>query len=158
PPGGWRGRPAGPGTSPRRRSAQPSPPPSPVRGHSREPDMSEPLIKRGYPPNMTFKPSVGGSGSYGPLPCCFASDLSKAGVDRSTNAKLTLYLNLCLVPQGSKGPYDYRSSDKRVLTLLDWPAGVFDPWREKVCSVAQGFWNKKFWLVNATDYSGLDVR
>jgi hypothetical protein len=119
--------------------------------------MSEPLIKRGYPPNMTFKPAVGGSGSYGPLPCCFASDLSKAGVDRSTNARLTLYLNLCLVPQGSKGPYDYRSSDKRVLTLLDWPAGVFDPWREKVCSVAQGFWNKKFWLVNATDYSGLDV-
>jgi hypothetical protein len=107
---------------------------------------------------MTFKPVVGGSGSYGPLPCCFASDLSKAGVDRSTNARLTLYLNLCLVKQDSKGPYDYLGDDKSKVTLRDWPAGVFEPWTEKVRSVAQGFWNRKFWLVNATDYSGLDVR
>jgi hypothetical protein len=40
----------------------------------------------------------------------------------------------------------------------DWPVGVFDPWTKQVRSVAQGFWNKKFWLKNATDYSGLDVR
>jgi hypothetical protein len=108
-----------------------------------------------------MKPTFSGSSNWGPQPCYFNSALTNAGVNPSTNATLTIYLRLFLLQKDAKHLFEVRKTQQQPDLLRDW--GMSDPFefakfRQAVKENAEKFWDKRFCLVNISEYSGLDVQ
>lgn len=106
----------------------------------------------------SFKPWVSGDANWGPLGCYFNSALSKANVTPGSNATLTIYLRLQLIERNAKDVNQLRKTPPAPDLLRDWPPGQFRLFKEAVKSKSEGFWDKRFCLVNQADVSTLDVK
>jgi hypothetical protein len=108
-----------------------------------------------------MKPTYSGSSRWGRQGCYFNSVLTNSAVNPSTNAILTIYLRLFLVQKDAKHLSDVRQTQQKPGLLRDWGTNdsfEFAKFKQAVKENAEKFWDKRFCLVNVSEYSDLDVQ